>query len=563
MTSSKEIGDRRSQTITVPPKKGPRFWLIFASMCTCLFLSALELASISTALPTIANDLHASQYTWVGTAYALASTAFLPMSGGLAQTFGRRPVILVTIVLFAIGSGICGAANSMNMLIIGRTVQGLGGGGIQSLTDIVLADLVTLQERGLYSGLYGVTWCLAASIGPVVGGVLATKGQWRWLFYLNLPITLIACISVIILLDLPIPPGNYRDKLMRMDWIGNFLVIASTTASTIGLTWGGVNYPWNSKTILFLLVIGLLGLGLFMAYESTLAKHPLVPFSILKNMTSISGYIQTFCCLIIVYAVVYCFPVYYQACKGTSPSLSGVYLLTMSTLAPAAILSGISVKTSGRYRPQTWVGWALTGIALGVMSRIHANEPLGTSFGCLALLGLGIGMLCATSMYPIQAPLPVTQNAPALAFMWFLRAFAAVWGITIGTTVLQNELAKRLPASFVQSVPQGTAIMYALIPELSTFPPQTLAEVRVAFADSLAVLWRVLAGVCGGGFLVSLLMKGVPLHNNVDEDWAFKVKKFEEDFDIENVDPMMSVIDIAPIRDVEKASLADDAKVNG
>ena len=135
-------------------KKGPRFWLVFAAMCICLFLSALELYAVSTALPTIAHDLRATQFVWVGSAYALSSTAFLPMSGGLAQVFGRRPAILLTIGLFALGSGICGGASSMDMLIAGRAIQGLGGGGIQSLTGIILADLVTLQERGLYASLY-------------------------------------------------------------------------------------------------------------------------------------------------------------------------------------------------------------------------------------------------------------------------------------------------------------------------------------------------------------------------------------------------------------------------
>ena len=139
-----------------PPKKDLRFWLIFASMCICLFLSALELSSIPTALPTIARELQASQFVWVGSAYALSSTAFLPMSGGLAQVFGRRPAILGTMGLFALGSGICGGATSMNMLIAGRTVQGLGGGGIQSLTSIILADLVSLQERGVYAGFFGL-----------------------------------------------------------------------------------------------------------------------------------------------------------------------------------------------------------------------------------------------------------------------------------------------------------------------------------------------------------------------------------------------------------------------
>jgi len=151
-----ENGDDNAQRKTVPSQKGLKFWLIFASMCICLSLSALELSSVSTALPTIADSLHASQFTWVGSAYALSSTAMLPMSGGLAQTFGRRPAILASIGLFALGSGICGAANSMNALIAGRAIQGFGGGGIQSLTGIILSDLVTLQERGVYSGLYGL-----------------------------------------------------------------------------------------------------------------------------------------------------------------------------------------------------------------------------------------------------------------------------------------------------------------------------------------------------------------------------------------------------------------------
>lgn len=139
-----------------PSKKDLQFWVIFASMCTCLFLSALEISSVSTALPTIAHELRASQFVWVGSAYALSSTAFLPVSGGLAQAFGRRPAILISIGLFALGSGICGGANSMYMLISGRTVQGFGGGGIQSLTSIILADLVSLQERGVYVGLFGL-----------------------------------------------------------------------------------------------------------------------------------------------------------------------------------------------------------------------------------------------------------------------------------------------------------------------------------------------------------------------------------------------------------------------
>ncbi|KAH0828707.1 Mfs1.2 [Lanmaoa asiatica] len=512
-------------------RKSLKFRLVFASMCICLFLSALEVSSVSTALPTIANTLHASQFTWVGSAYALASTAFLPTSGGLAQTFGRRPTILMTIGFFALGSGICGGAKSMNMLIAGRIIQGLGGGGIQSLTEIILADLVTLRERGAYVGLYGFTWCVATSMGPVVGGSLAARGQWRWLFYLNLPISLVACVSVFFLLDLPIPPGGYRDKFMRMDWIGNLLVISSTIAYTIGLTWGGITAPWSSATVLVPLVLGFFGLSVFIAYEATLARWPLVPISIMTNLTSISGYIQTFCSTVTTLTVGFYYPVYFQACKGASPVASGIYSLAFASLGPAGIATGLSVQATRRYRPQMWIGWTISIIGLGLLSTIDATDSLSKSAGYLVLFGWGIGMLSATPMFPIQALLPVTQNAPALAFMWFIRSFAIVWGITIGSTVLQNELAKKLPALFIQSLPQGTAIMYALIPQLSTLPPQTRLEIQVAFASSLAVLWRVSAVVNGAGLVASLFMRGLPLNNTLDADWAANDEK-EEDWPI-------------------------------
>ena len=156
MSTDNESSPTISTVTLVKSRRGLTFWCIFLSICVSLFLSALEGTAVSTALPTIASDLHADDFVWVGSAYTLSSTAFLPMSGGLAQIFGRRPAMLCALACFALGSGICGGASSMPMLIAGRTVQGLGGGGIQSLSAIVLADLVTLQERGLFAGLFGV-----------------------------------------------------------------------------------------------------------------------------------------------------------------------------------------------------------------------------------------------------------------------------------------------------------------------------------------------------------------------------------------------------------------------
>ncbi|KAJ3543934.1 hypothetical protein NM688_g5798 [Phlebia brevispora] len=274
--------------------KGLAFWLIILSLCMTLFLSALEMTSVSNALPTIIQELHGVDYVWVGSAYVLASTSFLPASGGFAEAFGRRITMLIAVGLFTLGSALCGAAQDMNMLIGGRAVQGMGGGGILSITSIIVSDLVPLKERGLYNGLIGLTWGFATAIGPLVGGALAQNGHWRWLFYLNLPICGVASALVLAFLHLPTPAGTLREKVLRIDWVGIALSTLSTVSCVIALTWAGIRYPWSSAKILVPLILGLFGLAIFLLYEATLARNPIVPPKLLANRTSLSGYLQTF-----------------------------------------------------------------------------------------------------------------------------------------------------------------------------------------------------------------------------------------------------------------------------
>ncbi|KAJ8482007.1 hypothetical protein ONZ51_g5635 [Trametes cubensis] len=525
--------------------KGATFWCIFLAICLALFLAALDQTAVSTALPTIAHDLHANDFVWVGSAYTLSSTAFLPMSGGLAQIFGRRPALLSCVALFALGSGLCGGASNMPMMIAGRTVQGLGGGGIQSLSAIILADIVTLRERGLYAGLFGLVWSIAGVCGPLIGGGLATAGQWRWLFYLNLPVCGLATIAVMIFLRLPTPPGSLSEKLSRLDWIGNTLVISGTTMCTIALTWGGVNAPWNSARVLGLLIAGLAVLGIFLVWEAKWAKNPLVPFSLMSNMTSFSGYMQTFLIGVVAIAIVFYMPVYYQGCKDASPTKSGLITLSLSVLAPAAIIAGISVTRAHRYRPQMWAGWCLLLVGLGLYTTLEAADNLGHAVGFSIVMGLGIGFLYSTAPFPVQAPLPVSENAHALAFLMFMRSFAGVWGLTIGAAVLQNELQHRLPAAFLANVPQGVAIAYALIPQVPSLPEPLKQQVQDAFAKSLQVLWEVLIGIGGAGLLVSLLMKGLPLHTHLDDEWAPETPSPSEDLEKKETMPTV-VVDTQP-----------------
>ncbi|KAJ6482029.1 major facilitator superfamily domain-containing protein [Mycena vitilis] len=507
------------------PPRDFRFWLIFLCLCVCSFLAALEIGSITTALPTIIDELRGTQFIWVGSAFALGSTALIPLAGGLAQIFGRRPVLLSSLILFAVGSAVCGAAKDMNMLIAGRTIQGLGGGGIISLTQIIVADLVSLQERGSFNGLISMQVCsayaLGVGIGPIVGGGLASIGQWRWLFYLNIPICGLAAILVILFLRLRTPPGTLREKFARIDYLGNILVVAATTSTIIGLTWGGIQFPWGSAHVLVPLIIGILGLVGFLVYEGRYAKHPMVPFSVMSTRTGLSGYAQTFLASMIVVEINYYIQVYFQACYNVSPLGSGVDGLALAIIAaPAGLIAGVVIQKTNSYRVPIAVGWIFMILGVGLLSTLNFDTSRSKAIGYSAISGAGLGILILATYFPVLAPITVTQNAQALALFIFMRNFSLVWGITVGGTILQNELHKRLPADFVAEFPGGVEIAYSIIPVIRTLQEPLKTQVRVAFAESLKVVWWTTTGIAGIGLLACLGMKHYKLHTTVDENWG-------------------------------------------
>ncbi|KAJ7278809.1 iron permease [Mycena rebaudengoi] len=498
----------------IPMKRDFRFWGVFAAIMVSAFTAALDLTAVSTALPVITADLEGTQFVWVGSAYALASTAFLPMTGGVAQIFGRRLAMLTALLLFAAGSVMCGAAPSMNVLIAGRTVQGIGAGGLTSLTQIVLSDLVPLSDRGLFNGLIGLAWAIASFIGPVLGGDL------------NIFTSAFAAVLVILFLRLKTPRGTLAEKMGRMDWIGNFLVISSSSAVIIALTWGGIQYPWSSPRVLVPLCLGVVGLGIFLFYEVKYAEHPIVPYSLMSTATGLSGYLQTFIASVVMIASIYYMPVYFQACKGASPTASGVDVFGLGfVIAPSNIIAGITISRTKHYRPQLWLSWCFIMVASGLLSTLTADSSRSKAIGFEALIGVGIGILTTATYFPVLAPLPISENAHALAFFIFTRAFGQVWGVTIGATVLQNRLARDLPSSFQGVFPQGTQIAYAVIPLIPRLPTEVAAATREAFASALGVMWKVMIGIGALGLFVSLAMKHLPLHVQTDENWELEKAK--------------------------------------
>ncbi|KAJ6456450.1 major facilitator superfamily domain-containing protein [Mycena sanguinolenta] len=501
---------------------GRNFWLVLAALLVSLFLALLESYAVSTALPVIVQELRSDDFLWVASAYGIASTVLIPLSGGLAEIIGRRPVILFSIALFGIGGVVGGAARNMNMLIAARTVQGAGAGGVFSLTQIILSDMVTLEERGKYNGLFGLVWAIGGGLGPIVGGSLASPSRWRWLFYLNAPIAGFAFVLMLFFLHLRTPPGSWKEKMLRIDLIGTLIITCATCSLAIALTWGGVVSPWTSSRVLVPLSLGVVGLGAFLCYEWRWAAYPVVPLQLMSNRTTMSGYIQIALAAFINVNLVYYLPVYYQACKDASPTASGVDLFGLSfSTAPFSIMAGISITGTKRYRPQIWFAWSTLLIGIGLLSSVTENTSRATSIGFQIIIGIGVGILYSAAYFPVLAPLPVTSNAFALSFFVFIRTLAQIWGITVGGAVLQNVLQRRTPGSS-PCASSSTNLVYSIIPCVATLPEPLKDEVRAAFADALQTIWRIMIGISGAGLLFSLLMKPFPLHTTKDENWALR-----------------------------------------
>ncbi|KAH7104831.1 MFS multidrug transporter [Auriculariales sp. MPI-PUGE-AT-0066] len=506
------------------PKKGLRFWLIMFSLMISLYEAAFEMCAVGIALPTISEELNATDFVWVGSAYALAASCALPMTGGLADVMGRKGVMLISLVIFAAGAAVCGAAQSMTMLIIGRTIQGIGGGGILSLPAIILSDLVSLRERGAYNGLLGVTWSVAIVTSAIVAGALANHGQWRWIFYLNIPVTAVAILLVVVALKTPTPKGSLGSKLKKIDWIGNFIIIASTCLCCVALTWAGIKYDWVSLQVLVPLGIGAAGFILFFFYEVKVATNPLIPFRLLGNRTTVMGYISTFVNSLIAIMTIYYLPVYTQACWGDSAQRSGSidWLGLSCTVGPFGIVAGVSVAVIKKYRPTILFGWALAVTSMVLYMQLKVETKLSTLIGYEVVFGLGVGALYTTTYFPVLAPLPVSANARALAFFNFCRCFAQVWGVTIGASVLQNQLLKKLPQEFVSKLPAGVQVAYTAIPHIAELPDALRQEVRVAFQESLRTVWITTLIIAGVGALSLLGMKEVKMHAYTDSDWGIE-----------------------------------------
>ncbi|MCJ1441750.1 MAG: hypothetical protein MMC23_002242 [Stictis urceolatum] len=526
-----------SEKTPPPPSKGWRFWIILFALCTATILVAIDVSIISTALPTISADLQSEElFVWVANAYILASTAVQPLYGQMANIFGRRSLTLFAVLSFMLGSGLAGGASTTGMLIAGRTIQGIGGGGIITLGEIIMCDLVPLRERGKYTGIIAATYAVGTVLGPILGGVFAESVSWRWIFYINLPIGGVSLALIAPFLTLKYNrQGTMMDRLKRVDIIGNLLLIASVTSILIPLAWAGTRYSWTSWHTLFPLILGFAGMGLFAWFQTSgLVPEPTMPRVLFSNRTSISILGMSFFHGVILIYVTFFLPIYWQAVREKTPIQTGLTSLPISfTIAPSAAFTGIVMSLTGKYRPFHFVGWSLMTISCGLFSIYDEHTSTAVWVISQLIFGIGCGLVYSTMIPPLLAATPSKDVATATSIWSFTRSFGSIWGVATPSAIfnakvntLVNERLADVP-EVAQLLLNGGAYERATKVFIKALEAQggPVDVVKSIYLDALRVVWYASIAFALIGVPISLGVKSLVLSKTMDDEFGIETSK--------------------------------------
>jgi len=477
--------------------------VVFSGLLLVLLLAALDSTIVSTALPTIVGELGGLEHlAWVVTGYLLAQTIVTPIYGKLGDLYGRKLVLQSAIVLFLAGSALCGMSQSMTQLILFRFVQGLGGGGLNVTTQAAVGDIVSPRERGRYQGIFGAVFGLASIAGPLLGGYFTTHLSWRWIFYVNLPLGVIALVVLAATL-----PAQSQRRAHAIDYAGAGLLAVVLSGMTLVADVGGTAYPWSSGLVLGLIAITVVALAGFVLAERRAREPVLPPHLFLQRtftLTSLIGLIVGFA----LFGSVTYLPVFLQLVKGVGPTQSGLEMLPMmGGMLVTSIVSGQLISRTGRYKLFPILGTAIMSLGLYLLSRLTVSSgTLMTSIDML-LLGLGLGLVMQVLVIAVQNAVDYNDLGVATSGATLFRLI----GGSLGTAVLGAIFASRLDANLARLLPAGSmggahAGGGMTTEALARMPAAARAAYLQAFTASLSTVFLVATAVCVVGFLLAWVL---------------------------------------------------------
>ncbi|HKD98159.1 MAG TPA: MDR family MFS transporter, partial [Micromonosporaceae bacterium] len=476
--------------------------LLMGGLMTGMLLAALDQTIVGTALPTIVGDLKGiNHYSWVVTAYLLASTASTPLYGKISDLYGRRKILLFSIITFMVGSLLAGASQNMTELIITRGIQGLGAGGLMTLAFTIISDVVAPRDRGRYMGIFGAVFGLSSIAGPLVGGYFAQLGHsgWRWIFYINVPLAILAVIVCNQVLRMV--PHTRRDH--RIDYLGAVLMVVSVVSLLLALSFGGTpGWAWGSANVIGLLIAAVV-FGVAFVFAEARASEPILPLHLFQGKTFNIANGATFILGAAMFGSVIFVPLYLQIVKGATPTQSGLLMLPMMVgVIVTSIVTGRWISKAGHYKWFPVAGTALMSLGLLMFISLKVDTPLWQAFIFMLVVGIGLGSAMQPLVLAIQNDLPMADMGAGTAASTFFRSLGGAVGVAALGAVLTNKLSVLGGGA----TGGGSGVSVNDPASIKALPPAAQDFIHHVFVDALHPIFLIAGVVAALAVLLSLIL---------------------------------------------------------